>query len=500
MGNLSFYADADAPRANLEHYWELCVGSCHGYTALREDYRNQLRKAHRDIGFGYVRFHGILDDDMAVVQEPEPGVYRYNFFNIDCIFDFLLSIGMRPFMEIGFMPESFASGTKTCFPYRGNITMPKDFEAWDAFITEMMRHFIDRYGLAEVREWFFEVWNEPNLGFFFAGSQQDYFDLYEHTARAVKAADPSLRVGGPATALNAWIEEFIAYCEKKEIPLDFVTSHHYPTDDPLWAGDVDVETFFQEMIARAKENGTTIEEEHKKAQKYHRGVLTEMLKGANREAGRYPLYYTEWNTSANLPDDVHDYPYSAALVTKTVLDNIGLVKAYSFWTFTDIFEEHPQHIGEFHGGFGLQTVHGIPKPTYRAFELLHQLGHEQYPQIPEQGTVGMLMTAGENGGLRVLAYNQQIEDEPVETEEVVLTIAHAAAASATIVRIDGTHANARGLWDELGQPVYPDAKQMGALYEASMLREEPLAVEQTGEGVRVRFALEPNTVALIRLG
>ena len=177
MGTLTFLYDVKDKTEHFNHYWETCVGSCHGYTALREDYREQLKEAHDQLGFKYLRFHGILDDDMCVVQE-ENGKILYNFVNIDNIFDFLLDIGMKPFMEIGFMPKAFASGTTTLFHYNANNTMPKDFDEWDRFITTMMNHFIDRYGIDEVRTWFFEVWNEPNLKFFFNGTQKDYFKLY----------------------------------------------------------------------------------------------------------------------------------------------------------------------------------------------------------------------------------------------------------------------------------------------------------------------------------
>ena len=496
MGNVRFMVDAAAPKQHLPHFWEKCVGSCHGYTALREDYREQLKKAKEELGFQYVRFHGILDDDMCVVQETEPGKYSYNFFNIDNIFDFLLRIGMKPFLEIGFMPTPFASGEKTCFHYKGNITPPRDYQAWDTFITAMIRHFVERYGLAEVRQWFFEVWNEPNLQFFFTGTQDDYFTLYEHTARAIKAVDGCLQVGGPATALNAWVPELIAYCRAHEAPLDFISTHHYPTDDPLWNSGMSVEDFFAEMMEKERAGE---KDARKKAQTYGRGVLQKMTAKTKAQAEGYPLYYTEWNTSAILPDECHDYPYSAALVTKTILDNIGYVEAYSFWTFTDIFEEHPQHRGEFHGGFGLQTLHGIPKPTYRAFELLHQLGNERYPRPEEQGNVGMLAASGKDGGLCVIVYNQQVQDDPSEEEQIELTVEHFDASGAVICRVDGEHANPRKLWDEMGCPDYPDAQQMDRLYLASRLEEETLTVMQTQRGVQVSFALPKDGVALIRI-
>ncbi len=202
---------------------------------LREDVREHIRKAHRECGFTHLRFHGLFDDDMSVVFSPmmEFGEPVISFYNIDSIFDFLLDTGMKPFVELGFIPTPFASGTQTCMHYKGNVTLPADYEKWNAFIRKFAEHLIERYGKEEVENWPFEVWNEPNLNFFFDGTQEDYFTLYENTVRALKAVDEKIKVGGPATSANAWIQEFIGCCEKNGVPLDFITTHHYPSDDPL---------------------------------------------------------------------------------------------------------------------------------------------------------------------------------------------------------------------------------------------------------------------------
>ena len=173
---VQYTVDTRKPARPYPHYWEMSVGSCHAATLLREDVRNHILMAHQEIGFRYIRFHGLLDDDMSVViksiNPTEP--VRYSFFNIDSIFDFLLSIGMKPFVELGFMPEALASGKATCFHYKGNVTMPGNDAAWQELIRTLIQHLIDRYGLSEVQSWFFEVWNEPNMSSFFKGSKADY--------------------------------------------------------------------------------------------------------------------------------------------------------------------------------------------------------------------------------------------------------------------------------------------------------------------------------------
>src|SRR5262249_11385384 len=149
----------------------------------------------------------------------------YSFFNADRIVDFLLSIGMRPFVELSFMPEALASGPATVFHYRGNITPPVDHGAWAELIRRLAGHLVARYGAAEVRQWFFEVWNEPNLRDFWAGTRDEYFELYRYTALALKGVDGGLRVGGPATAKEEWLTEFLDFCERNDLPADFVSTH-----------------------------------------------------------------------------------------------------------------------------------------------------------------------------------------------------------------------------------------------------------------------------------
>lgn len=253
----------------------------------------------------------------------------YNYVNIDNIFDFLMEIGMKPFIELGFMPSCLASSEDTCFHYKGNITPPKDYTMWYDFIQSFTSHCVERYGMDEVRSWFFEVWNEPNLPFFWKGTREEYFKLYEYSAKAIKSVDGELKVGGPATSISAWILEMIDYCKVHDVPIDFITAHHYPTDDPLWKNeDMTMQEFFMSL---GDQYG-----------KYERGIIKKMTQKARREAGEYPLYFTEWNTSAMTGDNLHDECYASAMIAKILADNDGLVEGYSYWTFTDIFEESSQ--------------------------------------------------------------------------------------------------------------------------------------------------------------
>ncbi|HEY2350468.1 MAG TPA: hypothetical protein VGH64_15725, partial [Puia sp.] len=225
----SFSVNLEGSSVSFPHFWEHTIGSGHATLALRSDWQRQLWRCSRELGFKHVRFHAILSDDLGILKK-ENGRLVYSFFNADQIYDFLLSIGMKPFVELSFMPEALASGQKTVFNYRANVTQPKDYTDWIKFIEILITHWIERYGLDEIKQWFFEVWNEPNLTAFWTGKQMDYFNLYKHTVTTIKKIDAGLKVGGPATAKNAWIKEFVHYCNEVKIPFDFISTHQYPTD------------------------------------------------------------------------------------------------------------------------------------------------------------------------------------------------------------------------------------------------------------------------------
>ena len=460
----------------LYHFWEHTVGSCHAPLALRADWQAQLRRCREELGFRYVRFHGLFSDDVGTLIEhnEEP---LYSFFNADQIFDFLLSIGMKPFVELSFMPEALASGNKTVFHYRANVTPPKDYKLWAELVKKFTSHCVERYGVAEVRKWFFEVWNEPNLPAFWKGTQADYFKLYAETAAAIKSVDAALKVGGPATAKNAWIEEFLAFCARKKVPADFVSTHHYPTDALGNDGD-DTET----QLANSR-----------------RGILREQAQDTFRRADGKPVYYTEWNASSNPRDPRHDEPYAAAFLVKTVLETNGLVEAYSFWTFTDIFEENYFPSKPFHGGFGLLNLHGIPKPTYRAYELLHQLGTEQLLVDGIHETVNAWAVCKENS-LTVLLTNHALPRHSIKTDQVRVRIAESAQPAAVFVqRIDEEHANPHRVWREMGEPEYLKASEIEQLQAASRLTPEPYRWKYADESVHLEIALPPHGVAAITL-
>ena len=458
----------------LPHFWEHTVGSGHAPLALRADWQQQLRECRDQLGIRYTRFHGLLCDEMGTLIN-ERDQLLYSFFNADQICDFLLSIGMKPFIELSFMPLTLSSGSKTVFHYRANVTPPKDYAQWAKLISKLATHWVERYGIDEVRTWFFEVWNEPNLKAFWTGTKADYFNLYRFTAQAIKEVNDRLQVGGPATANNEWITEFLNFCEENNLPVDFISTHHYPTDALGSIGE-DTET----QLAHSQ-----------------RSILREWAQETHSKARGKPLYYTEWSSSSNPRDHLHDEPYTAAVIIKTMMEARGLVQGYSFWTFTDIFEENYMPATAFEGGFGLLTLQGVAKPSYRAFEILHRLGVDELPVDGVHETVDVWVVRGHDA-VTVLLTNHALPRHPIETESVHIQLTGLLSPrNVYIERIDDNHANAKQLWIEMGSPSLPTKREVEQLHAASQIVREPLQWRYEAEILHLELAIPPHAIAAI---
>jgi xylan 1,4-beta-xylosidase len=301
--------------------------------------------------------------------------------------------------------------------------------------------------------------------------------LYRYTAAAIKKVDSSLRVGGPATAKSEWIEEFVTFCDRNRVPADFISTHQYPTDA---LGTEEGDTEFQLFNSQ-------------------RGVMREVAQDTRRRALGRPVYYTEWNSSSNPRDPLHDEPYAAAFAIATITEAKGLVDGYSFWTFSDIFEENYFPSVPFHGGFGLLNLHGIPKPTYRAFELLHDVGTEQLLVDGLHETVDCSVIR-KNSTLTVLLTNHTTPGHSIETEHIELRLENVREPSDShIQRIDQAHANPKLLWEEMGQPEYLTEKDVEQLQEASLLEKERQPLTYKDGMIFLKTDLPPHAVSAITI-
>ncbi|MBD3316356.1 MAG: glycoside hydrolase [Chitinivibrionales bacterium] len=340
-----------------------CIGAGRANEVLRADLQDHLALATSACGFEYIRFHGLLHDDMGVYMNDRTGTPLMSFNYIDACYDALLDIGIRPFVEFSFTPLLLARGDKSVFWWKGNVTLPNDLSKWKELIGALMHHWIRRYGRHEVRQWYFECWNEPNHRNFFDGSMEEYFSLYDVTAHAVKEADSECRVGGPATAGPNWAAELINYCHTHTIPLDFISCHHYGVSQGDGLDEFGRNEIF---VLQDKEN-------------FPNAVSKVKSEIENSPMPELELHFTEWNTSYSPRDNIHDSYYNAAYILDVLARVSSSVDSMSYWALSDIFEEPGPVQTPFHGGFGLINAQGLRKPTFFVHQFLNRLLPETVP-------------------------------------------------------------------------------------------------------------------------
>jgi xylan 1,4-beta-xylosidase len=196
---------------------------------------------------------------------------------------------------------------------------------------------------------------------------------------------------------------------------------------------------------------------------------------------------------------MHDDPYAAAFIVKTILEANKLVQGYSYWTFSDIFEENYFPSTPFQGGFGLLTIHGIAKPAYRAFQLLHHLGAEMMAVDGNHDTVDAWFVRGDQSATLMLT-NFALPRHPIATEHVSFSLKSASPNTKTSVqRIDLDHANAKRHWEQLGKPEYLSRATVDDLKASSRLRSDPISVKCDAGVLSLEVSMPPQSVAAIRL-
>ena len=434
--------DASAPAHPFPHFWELMFGSGRAVLSLRDSYRRDLRAVREITNFKYVRFHGILLDDVGFYDEDKHGQPVYNFSYVDQIYDGVLAAGVKPFVEISFMPYKLASNQHLqAFWYHPNVSPPKDYAIWDDLITKLVKHLIDRYGIDEVSTWYFEVWNEPNLDFWTgAPRQKTYFELYDHTARDIKAVSPKLRVGGPATAQAAWVGDMIKHAQDSHVPLDFVSTHVYGNDKASDVFHTDENIPRDQMVCRA---GKKVHDE---------------IKSSLRP--EIPLIWSEFNAAYDNQVDVTDSIYMGPWLATTIAQCDGLTEMMAYWTFSDVFEEQGVVKTPFYGGFGLIAAGNIPKPSFFTMQLLHGLGDRRV----ENSNPNVLVTKATDGSLVIAAWNLVNPGSTGTPKTVTLQFRNVSPdAHVALRRVDDDHGNTLGLWRKMGSPPYPSRSQLEEL-------------------------------------
>jgi len=465
--------DAQAPTLPFPHFWEEAFGSGRAILTLRESYRNDLLAVKQATDFHYVRFHAILHDEVGVYNEDDRGNPVYNFSYVDEIYDGLLERGVRPLVEISFMPRKLAFNPDALHPfwYKQNVSPPKSLDRWDALITEFARHLIARYGIEEVSQWYFEVWNEPNIDFW-NGIPRDksYFALYEHTARALKSVSARLRVGGPATAAAAWVTSFLQYAAANHVPVDFVSTHGYADDtvEDLFGTNEDIP--MDDRVCRA---------------------ATKVRKEIQRSAmPSLPLFWTEWNVP--VMKEARDTTYVGPAVANTVRECDGTVDMLSFWTFSDVFEEGGPIQRPFEGHFGLRAKGGINKPSFYAFGLLHRLGDRRLADMAPN-----ILVTRSGRSLVLAVWNLVDHDKSGSPLHVRLAFNHVPAnAPVSFSVVDEAHGNALAAYRALGSPQYPTKEQIRKINAATALPEPD---RRHLDGNHLDLELQVNALALIEI-
>jgi xylan 1,4-beta-xylosidase len=511
--------DVKAKGEKLIHFWSYCVGAGRANEGLRASWLEQLKLVKADCGFNYCRFHGLFHDDMFVYHETA-GKPVYNWQYIDDLFDRMLNTGVRPFVELSFMPKDLASTDNTTFWWKAHTSPPKDYAKWEGLVSAFTLHCLERYGLEEVKQWYFEIWNEPDLHGFWDGTKSQYFELYKVSAQAIKAINPDLRVGGPATSnfvpderfygevedkskdktltepdINkldwhgVWIKDFLEYCKKEGLPLDFISTHPYPTDFAI-------NPITKRGGGRTREVDATLHDMH-------------WLKKAIADSV-YPnvqIHLTEWSSSPSSRDPMHDALPAAAYIIKVNLDCAGLVNSLSYWTFTDVFEEAGAGNTIFHGGFGLINYQGIVKPSFHAYRMLNQLEDELLHKED-----GMAITRDSHSGkISALIYHYPTEMKDAvggDVQKVMdtginrifkLNLKELHPHSKFITEmLDKQHGNALAAWNAMGNPPTPTREQTAMLkLQAMATLKETITANAKGT-LNWQKTLTPWTCVLIK--
>ena len=478
----------------MDRFFDLSIGSDFPGTLIRDDSQAQLKLSVDELGFRYIRFHAIFHDVLGTVRI-EDGKTVYNWSKIDRLYDDLLARHIRPFVELGFTPKALATSQNSVFYWNGNTSHPKP-EGWRDLVDAFIRHIEARYGNDEVRTWYFEVWNEPNLtGFWEGADQKAYFELYDLTVKTIKTIDPALRVGGPSTAGAAWVPEFLAHVKQSGAAVDFVTTHTYGVRggflDEEGKGDTKLDPSIDAIIGDIR--------------RVREQISASPFPGL-------PLYFTEWSTSYTPRDSVHDSYISSPYILTKLKASQGLLQGMSYWTYTDLFEEPGPPTAPFQGGFGLLNPQGVRKPAFFAYKYLHTLQGDSLKTTDPQA-----MLATKNGNVTAVIWdfeqpNQKVSNRSFYTKlisahamaPVQLQVTHLVPNSTYRLEVHrvGFHANdAYSAYIEMGSPKYLSAAQVAHLNELTCDLPETEKYVQSGPAgtVELTVPMNSNDVVLVKL-
>ena len=461
--------DASNQTTGNPRFWAASIGTGTASLTLRSDLQTHYKIANRELGIQRVRGHGVLNDDMGIYK----GAGSYDWVKFDTYLNAIVSAGMRPIMELSFMPTALAASGNSRNP-------PKDYAAYKTFIQAVVQHCVDKYGMDDVAQWFWEVWNEPDYTGFWTGTMADYYTLYDFASDAITAIIPDALVGGPATTEPSKIGAFLQHCRTANKRVTFASSHVYPGGA--------AESAAANATNLVNDNNTRV------TQISNGGYTTATVKSFN----------TEWNSSYSgqgggagdvlLSMDNH---WNAGFILKGVKllsdKNSGdtpPLEVFSYWVVSDVFDESSGPSGSyilsqtssgtlpFGQVFGLMTFQGIRKAAFNAFKMLNYLGPKRLMSGGGTGGDGvdaMATSSAAGDEIQILVYNTFATLNSSGTDNVTINVSNLPAAVAnqqlwvTHFRIDETHANPYSVWTGQSKPTAPTEVQLQALKAAQHL-------------------------------
>ncbi|WP_405675901.1 glycoside hydrolase [Streptomyces sp. NBC_01511] len=450
--------DAAAPPMPLPGVWNRMIGAEHfslltwdkpgaGRSDVAKEYAQALGIVRDEIGVRSVRAHGTFLPETLTVQQDG----SFDFSGLDTVYDRFLATGLQPVVELSFMPKELAVDPHyTVFDYQALVSKPAVWEHWGDLCRELTVHLQDRYGRDTVAGWEFEVWNEANLEVFWNGTQDDYHRLYEVAVRAVKGVDERIKVGGPSSAAAGWVGALLEYCQERDVPVDFISTHTY--------GNAPLD--FRPMTRAFAEATGRPEPE---------------------------ILWTEWGVTPTHFHRVSDSVFAAPFVLRGMKSALSSTDALAYWVASDQFEELGWPPRLFHGGFGLLTIGNLRKPRFWALYLLSQLAGGRIPATVggdgAEALVESLATRADDGStVDVLFWNGTLDQSKIDGAALLDRTATVringlepgATYTALSRRVDEQHANIQAVWNDLGGGDWPDDPQWAKLRSADELPVEPL--------------------------
>ena len=467
------------------------------YEGLKSSLQAQITTMQQELNFEYVRFQGIFAEQMQIVFAPG----QYNWNNVDALIDFLLSLNLKPFFCLGYMPEILASGNKTVAHWRGNITPPKKMTDWTQLVTAFFTHIIERYGINHVAKWYFEVWNEPDLeGVFWAGTQEDYHQLYKATLETVRTIAPEIKVGGPSVSQmvltqSDWLANFVDYCQMNRLQPDFFSFHIYPE---LYEKIDSLESSHLSGRLSLGPDGSL-------------DLINQMIQPLDKLNVK-EHHVTEWNLSACWGNKVLDTAYIGSFLAYNAIALYDKVDSLGIWTFSDLFDERGPSPSTFHGGFGMMTREGIKKPNYHVLTMLNHLGEEllqrdkHYIVTSSKKEIQILMVnyvhfdplyASGNVSVVDLVDPYSVFNDASDKQFEFLLALEAGNYKISRYQLNRQHGSVYDDWLKMGAPDPLSDEDINELKRTAFPKRITNTLSHDGEGILIKSSIPEHGVELI---